>query len=288
MDWVSLLLARRGDAQFRSSPGQRPQFSDRTESSRAPRALIVCPTKRGDGPSLSCQSRSPACARPRSSDHRGGQAQDKCASARSQPFAPCLRPPQIYRSGAGARLSWTIVSRRSAGSRHIPSSCFPRLLFDREPLGGASAGLELRPDTGVSRLEQRRRGRAGGPATRISDHEVGNCSAPTIGSAGQKDEVGVPAQQSFAQERPRALQNLRRAAFAFGRVEPPEPDNFAAAELDIETLVDADGLNAPRGPPASRKAGRGENHGQERGDAAESPNASRSMRGCGARSGDSC
>jgi hypothetical protein len=56
-------------------------------------------------------------------------------------------------------------------------------------------------------------------------------------------------------------------------VEPSEPYDSAIAEFDIEALVHADGIDAPRGPPASRKAGRGENHGQERGDASESPNA---------------
>ena len=105
----------------------------------------------------------------------------------------------------------------------------------------------------------------------MSDHEVGNRSPPTIGSAGQLDEVRVSAEQPFVQERPRTAQNLRGAVVLIRSVEPPEPDDFAIAEFNIETLIDADGLNAPRGPPASREAGRGENHGQERDDATESP-----------------
>ena len=108
---------------------------------------------------------------------------------------------------------------------------------------------------------------------RISDHEIGDGPAPAIGSAGELDEVGVPAEQSFAQERPRALQNLRGAVVHIRDVEFPEPYGSAIAEFDIETFVHADGLDASRRPPASRKAGRGENHGQERGYATKSPNA---------------
>jgi hypothetical protein len=152
-------------------------------------------------------------------------------------------------------------------------SPFARVLFHREPFAGASASLELRPDSSVSRPEQRRGRRAGGPATRISDDEVGNCSPPTIGSAGQLDEVRVSAEQSFAQERPRAAQDLRGAVVPIRGVEAPEPYDSAIAKFDIETLIDADGFHPPCRPPASRKAGIGENDGQERGDATESPNA---------------
>ena len=159
----------------------------------------------------------------------------------------------------------------NSGSRHIPVSALARLLFDREPLDGAAAGLELRPDSGVARRQQRRRGRAGGSVAGIGDDKVGDRPAPAIGSAGQLDEVRVPTEQSLAQEIARGIRDFWRAAFGVGRVQPAKPHDSAVAQLDIEALIDADRLNAPGRPPASRKAGGGENDGRKRGASAAEP-----------------
>ena len=160
-------------------------------------------------------------------------------------------------------------------SRHIPVLLLARFLFDRQPLGGAAAGLELWPDSGVARHQQRRRGRAGGPVPRIGDDEVGDRPAPAIGSAGQLHKVRVPAEQPGAQEFTRRVRDVWGAASVVGRVQPAEPHDSAVAELDIQALIDADRLNASGRPAATREARGGENEGRERRASATEPVASR-------------
>jgi hypothetical protein len=75
----------------------------------------------------------------------------------------------------------------------------------------------------------------------------------------------------LAQKLTRDLRNFGRAALGSWRVQPAEPHDSPVAERDVETLIDAYGLNASGRPAASRKAGTGENDGRERRASAAEP-----------------
>ena len=258
---VSLLLSRRRDARFRSSPDRRPRFADRTghRGRRAP-GSSVRPASRAVAPLAPRPP--PACARPRSSDHPGGQAQDKGGSAQIQPFAPGLRPPQICHPGgcSPAELDDWITAK--SGSRHIPSPASARAVLNHEPLGGATAGLELRPDAGVAGRQQRRggrfrpnRGRAARSATVLPQRSVPPAS--------RISSVSRPSTRPLRKSRA-ALAISGAPRSELGASSPPSRTILPSREPDIEALVDADRLNAPARPAASGEAGGGESHGRER------------------------
>ena len=152
-----------------------------------------------------------------------------------------------------------------SGSRHIPKRRAARAVLDHEPLGGAAAGLELRPDAGQTRRQQRRRGRTRRSCGRIGQAEVGDCPAPPIGWGGQEDEVRFPAEQAPAEEILRSVGDFRRPAIRTGRVQAAEPDGPAVAQRNIEALIDADRLDPPAWAAASGKAGRRHHHDRQRG-----------------------
>lgn len=65
------------------------------------------------------------------------------------------------------------------------------------------------------------------------------------------DEVGVSAEELFAENSRALLKSRRPPVVPIWGVEPPEPYNSAVAEFDIEMLIDPDGVNAPAAHPAA-------------------------------------
>ena len=122
--------------------------------------------QRADRPSLSRQGRLQLA---RDDDRRtvaGDKLKIKAGARKANPSHHALD----HDKSAGPAAQFRRIGRLyhgESGSRHIPSPRLARAVLDREPLGGAAAGLELRPDAGVARRQQRRGGRTGRPVRRI-------------------------------------------------------------------------------------------------------------------------
>ena len=124
------------------------------------------PDQRADRPSFSRQS----CLQLARDHDRRTIAGDKLKiNARAREANPSHHAFNHHKSAVPA-AQLRGIRRLYHGKRGItPYSYFPLagLLFDCKSLGGAAAGLELRPDAGIARRQQRRRGRAGGPVSGI-------------------------------------------------------------------------------------------------------------------------
>ena len=156
------------------------------------------------------------------------------------------------------RSSAESVDWITAKSRIAPYSqaCHAGAVLDFEPLGGAAAGLELRPDAGQAHPQQRRGGRTGRSCGQFGQAEIGDRSAPSIGRPGQDDQICFPAEQAALEEILRGAGDFRRSAIRVGRVQAAEPHGPAVAEHNVEPLIDANRLNPPARQAASGKAGR--------------------------------
>jgi hypothetical protein len=150
---------------------------------------------------------------------------------------------------------------RSAAQPRVSNSGLTRA---RPAASSAAAGLELRPDPGQTRREQRRRGRTGRRAVRSGQAQIGDRPAPAVRRPGEDDQVRLAPDKATAEEIAGGGGLLRRAATGVGDVQAAEPDRPAVAQRDVEALIDADRLDPAGGPAASRKGGSRRERGRQR------------------------